>query len=120
MKRIKDLFRGGRTRAKAAVTSEPRNSVASLRLLRAFLDAPAYRAAGYDLMRATSLSSGTIYPALARFEEAGWVTAAWEKIDQSEAGRPRRRYYRLTGEGQRVAHERLSEFALPEVTLWAT
>ena len=93
--------------------NEPRMTVASLKVLKAFLDAKRYRAAGADLIKATGLPSGTIYPALSRFEDAGWLRGEWEDVDPSEAGRPRRRFYQLTGAGQRVAHERLSGFAIP-------
>ena len=54
---------------------------------------------GLELMRAASLKSGTLYPMLARLERAGWITGAWEDADPRELGRPRRRIYRLTGEG---------------------
>ncbi len=64
---------------------------------------------GLDLMRATGLASGTLYPVLHRLREAGWVDAAWEDVDPSVQGRPARRYYRLTGEGVRSARLRLAE-----------
>jgi len=44
------------------------------------------------------LPEGTIYPALRRLERDGLIEGYW--VDQ-EAG-PRRRYYRLTAEGQRA------------------
>jgi Predicted transcriptional regulators len=31
-------------------------------------------------MAATGLPSGTIYPILRRLQDAGWVTADWERI----------------------------------------
>jgi DNA-binding PadR family transcriptional regulator len=40
-------------------------------------------------------------------EAAGWITSAWEEIDESKEGRRRRRYYRLTGLGTRQAEEAL-------------
>ena len=77
------------------------------RVLEAFLadaDAPRY---GYDLMRATRLKSGTLYPLLTRLETQGLVHARWE--DQPQPGRPPRRYYQLTGEGVRVARQARAE-----------
>ena len=43
-------------------------------------------------------SEGTIYPLLSRLRRDGLVTTTWR---ESEAGPPRR-YYRLTGDGQRA------------------
>lgn len=42
---------------------------------------------------------GTIYKALGRLEAAGLLSSRWEVIDESVAGRPRRRLYRLTASG---------------------
>ncbi|HNQ07536.1 MAG TPA: helix-turn-helix transcriptional regulator [Tetrasphaera sp.] len=45
---------------------------------------------------------------LARLEGVGWLTSDWEDVDASAAGRPRRRYYRLTGEGIHTARAALA------------
>lgn len=58
------------------------------------------------------LKSGTVYPLLARLEKAGWLESRWEEIDPAEAGRPRRRLYRLTGEGELVATRSLAEIGV--------
>jgi DNA-binding PadR family transcriptional regulator len=55
---------------------------------------------GLRVIRETALPSGTVYPILARLEEAGWVVSEWE--ESAEKG-PRRRLYRLTPEGVREA-----------------
>ncbi len=54
---------------------------------------------GFEILKATGLKPGTLYPTLARFEEAGWITGTWERIDPETARRPARRYYRLTADG---------------------
>lgn len=54
---------------------------------------------GFEILKATGLKPGTLYPTLARFEEAGWITGTWERIDPETARRPARRYYRLTPDG---------------------
>jgi DNA-binding PadR family transcriptional regulator len=90
---------------------EPRLTEQSLKVLQAFLNARRYRACGADIVQITKLFPGTAYPILKRFKEAGWLNSKWEIIDPSDAGRPPRLYYTLTGEGQRVARERLSAFA---------
>ena len=52
---------------------------------------------GMELMDAAAAPSGTLYPILARYRDYGWLTAEREDIDPTEAGRPARTYYRLTG-----------------------
>jgi DNA-binding PadR family transcriptional regulator len=58
---------------------------------------------GFDIIDATRLPSGTVYPALSRLERDGYVRSAWE--DEATAhreGRPARRYYTLTAPGVRA------------------
>lgn len=56
---------------------------------------------GFDVMDATGLPSGTIYPALRRLEAQGYVESRWEPGPAARAeNRPRRRYYQLTAAGQ--------------------
>ncbi|AZG17196.1 PadR family transcriptional regulator [Cupriavidus pauculus] len=84
-------------------------SQSGLLVLKVFLEhasAPIY---GYTLMQAAGISSGTLYPLLARFEAEGLLTSAWETSDPAKAGRPRRRLYRMTAHGTRVATEVLSQ-----------
>lgn len=40
---------------------------------------------------------GSLYPALHRLEERGWLTASW---DESETGRPAK-FYRLSAQGKK-------------------
>jgi DNA-binding PadR family transcriptional regulator len=56
---------------------------------------------GFDVMEATGLPSGTVYPALRRLEALGLVTSDWEAPSAArKAQRPRRRYYVLTKAGR--------------------
>src|SRR6266571_2124430 len=48
---------------------------------------------GLELMRLTGQPSGTLYPNLAKFEEAGWLVGGKEDIDPHAEGRPARRFY---------------------------
>ena len=58
---------------------------------------------GFDIMDATGLPSGTVYPVLARLERSGLVESRWEEADLAHRdGRPTRRYYALTTEGEQV------------------
>ncbi|SRR6266702_2815753 len=69
---------------------------------------------GLQLCEATGLASGTIYPIMARLEQLGWVESSWEDPRRHVAeGRPRRRYYRLTGEGAGRAREALARVRRP-------
>lgn len=66
---------------------------------------------GFDVMGVTSLPSGTVYPLLRRLEAAGMARSRWEdeEIAHNE-GRPARRYYEVTAEGERAlagARERI-------------
>jgi DNA-binding PadR family transcriptional regulator len=78
-----------------------------LKILSTFLAQPTDKLSGADLIRATNLASGTLYPILLRFEEAGLLESEWETGDPRELGRPRRRLYRVTPTGQLVAREAL-------------
>jgi PadR family transcriptional regulator PadR len=56
---------------------------------------------GYDLMKATGLMSGTLYPLLMRMTEQGLVEAQW--FEPVQIGRPARHAYRLTARGAATA-----------------
>jgi PadR family transcriptional regulator len=79
------------------------------RVLRAFLADPSARRYGYDLMKAASLKSGTLYPMLGRLEEEKLVSSAWETPRQD--GQRPRRYYQLTDEGIAAARLELAQLA---------
>jgi len=77
-------------------------------VMAAFLDNPTGERHGFDLSSQTGLKSGTLYPLLARFEQAGWLTSRWEELDPQAAGRPRRRLYALTAHGSDAAQSALA------------
>jgi PadR family transcriptional regulator, regulatory protein PadR len=68
-------------------------------VLQAIADGARY---GFDIIDATGLPSGTVYPALARLEDDSLVSSQWEphRIAQREK-RPPRRYYEMTAAGER-------------------
>jgi len=90
------------------VAGEVRLTAGVAKVLAAFLEDPAADRYGLDLMKATDMPSGTLYPILARLRAAGWVQADWEQTDP-EASRPARRYYRLTPEGAVAARHGVAE-----------
>lgn len=64
---------------------------------------------GFDIMDATGLASGTVYPALRRLEEARYLRGKWEDAPAvGRRGRPQRRFYELTRAG-RVALDAVAE-----------
>jgi len=75
------------------------------RTLLAFLEAPRNWRYGYDLMKCANLSSGTLYPLLARLTEDGWLESRWEESELP--GKPPRQLYRLTATGRMQARHAL-------------
>ena len=66
---------------------------------------------GFDIMQATGLTSGTVYPALERLETAGYLTSTWEDAaDAHAAGRPARRYFTLTAAGAIALRAALAKY----------
>jgi DNA-binding PadR family transcriptional regulator len=88
-----------------------RMSLQTLRVLEAFLENPNHELSGSDVQRRSSLASGTLYPILLRLESAGWFISRWEDISPADAGRPRRRLYRLTRTGLASAREVFSSLS---------
>ena len=78
-------------------------------VIRVFLEEPSKPRYGFELMRITGLASGSLYPALARFERNGWLTLDTEDINPQKAGRPARRLYMITGAAEAAAERQLRE-----------
>jgi DNA-binding MarR family transcriptional regulator len=97
--------------AKKENNREPRLTLQGMKVLQAFVDNHDADTAGADIQRLTGLSSGTLYPILFRFEQAGWLSSKWEQVDPSKVGRPRRRLYRILSTGLAKANEVLGMFA---------
>lgn len=64
---------------------------------------------GLELIEAIQLPAGTIYPILTRLEDAGWIEGEWESLERKDAGRRRRKYYKLTKEGKQDGRKQLKE-----------
>jgi DNA-binding PadR family transcriptional regulator len=75
------------------------------RTLLAFLEAPRSWRYGYDLMKDAGLSSGTLYPLLARLTEDGWLESRWQESEFP--GKPPRQLYLLTATGRIQARHAL-------------
>jgi DNA-binding MarR family transcriptional regulator len=60
---------------------------------------------GFDIMDATGLPSGTVYPILRRLARQRLLRSDWQNLNDVDRDRPRRRYYELTAAGERVLAE---------------
>ncbi len=76
---------------------------------------------GFDVMDATGLASGTVYPALRRLEEARLLRGRWEDAPAAHrGGRPQRRLYELTSAGELSLEEAARKTASARAFLMAT
>ena len=84
-------------------------SITTLSVLNAIRDGVAY---GFDILDATGLESGTVYPILSRLEDNGLVRSTWENETQAHAeGRPARRYYAITAAGKAALERATKHYA---------
>ena len=90
----------------------------TLKLLKLMLEEPAKKRSGAEVSREAKIGSGTLYPLLVRLERVGWLISEWEQIDPKEAGRPRKRYYRLSAIGYNKAREVLAGFQMGGTPAW--
>ena len=68
---------------------------------------------GFDIMEATGLPSGTVYPALRRLEQLALIHSTWEKESKALAEqRPARKYYKLTASGGRTLEKAVERYPL--------
>lgn len=97
--------------------AKPRMTTQTLRILSVMLEDPYAEWYGLQLAKAADTATGTLYPILSRLENATWLASTWEDVAPSAEGRPRRRLYRLTGEGADNARlavdEALQQLARP-------
>jgi len=63
--------------------------------LQKLITGPAY---GYEIMKATGLKSGTLYPILMRLTERGLLSSHWDT--PLAPGKPPRQIYELTADGR--------------------
>lgn len=99
--------------------SDPRYRIriATLKVLDVFLADPGRCSrCGVELCKATGLGSGSVTDILLRLERWRWLSSEWEDAETAHRqGRPRRRFYRLTQDGEREAREAIRR-TLPGLT----
>ncbi len=91
---------------------------ATVTVLHAIAGGSAY---GFDICDGTGLPSGTVYPALSRLEQAGFVRSRWERQDIAQREkRPPRRYYEITAPGTTALAAALDRYRAlqPIATPW--
>jgi PadR family transcriptional regulator PadR len=82
----------------------PKMTLQTQEVLRLALQNPDHEWYGLQMVEATGLPSGTVYPIMARLEACGWIKSRWEDPAEHEAeGRPRRRFYKFTTDGAEQA-----------------
>jgi transcriptional regulator len=62
---------------------------------------------------AFQIGQGSLYPALHRFEQRGWVTSYWRPTDNNRIGR----YYDLTAVGRRALGDEIARWQLYAQTM---
>src|SRR5438309_1147959 len=89
-----------------------RRTHAVVQVALAIMEDPTGDHYGYELSNKAGVRSGVMYPILSRFLRDGIVEDGWESEEAAAArgapGRPRR-YYKLTGDGQRELVKLLNE-----------
>jgi PadR family transcriptional regulator PadR len=66
---------------------------------------------GFDIMDATGLPSGTVYPILRRLDREGLLKSTWEKqVTAQREQRPPRRYYEITNAGEAMLAEAVERY----------
>jgi PadR family transcriptional regulator, regulatory protein PadR len=92
----------------------PKMTLQTKMVLRLALEEPGREWYGLQMIEATGLPAGTIYPIIARLERYGWLESRWEDPAEHVAeGRPRRRYYQFTADGAERARLALALPARP-------
>ncbi len=84
----------------------------TLQILLALVDGPLH---GYGIKHSVEertegvvrMGSGTLYEAVQRLEEWGWIEEVPSPASEASSGGPPRRFYELTGEGRAALSEEL-------------
>jgi DNA-binding PadR family transcriptional regulator len=85
-------------------------SFATLHVLQSIASGYVY---GFDIMDATDLPSGTVYPILSKLEDSGFLKSRWEdaRVAKREK-RPPRKSYEITGAGREALEENLKKYRM--------
>ncbi|HEX9562978.1 MAG TPA: PadR family transcriptional regulator [Gemmatimonadaceae bacterium] len=64
---------------------------------------------GFEIIDATGLGAGTVYPILRRLDDGGLLRSSWEAAVKA-VDRPPRRYYRLNAGGALAVREAVNRY----------
>jgi len=66
---------------------------------------------GFNIIDATRLRSGTVYPVLRRLEEFGFIKSKWEHVSIARSSsRPPRKYYELADTAEQLVAQAKRRF----------
>src|SRR5438105_4462072 len=85
-----------------------RMGYATLHVLQAIAAGYVY---GFEIMDATHLPSGTVYPILSKLEDSGFLKSRWEDARAARREkRPPRRSYEITGDGRETLKQNVEKY----------
>jgi len=82
-------------------------TVTVLRIANLFVSRPERKRSGQQVTQALGMSRSTVYDALERMKERGWLASYKDPVPRFDTGRRHRMYY-MTEEGTRECGEILS------------
>jgi transcriptional regulator len=90
---------------------DPLHGVLDMLVLKTLVMGPLH---GYGIAKAIhsisketlAIEFGSLYPALKRLEQKGWIDSRWETSEQNR----RAKYYRLTATGKKHLHQEHSQW----------
>lgn len=82
-------------------------NLTTLRIFKVLLQSTARQHSGYSLAKNLGINLYTGYDHLRRLETAGVLESEWESVNADMLNRPRRRFYTLTVDGQKLATSKL-------------
>ncbi len=88
-----------------SMKKEWRMTLQTLQVLQVFLREPNSEHCGIEIIQATRLASGTVYPILRKLEADSFLTSYREKGKPQDLKRPLKQYYKITAKGKTKAEE---------------
>jgi DNA-binding PadR family transcriptional regulator len=85
----------------------------NLRIMRLFLAQQPKKLACYSIARTLGADQNTIWIALKKLEQHGWLTSEKERVNPEQVGRMPRKLYSMTPVGEKTAMFELKLLQLP-------
>lgn len=84
-----------------------------LRIMRLFILNKPKKLACYSIARTMDADQNTVWIALKRLEQHGWLSSEKERVNPEQVGRMPRKLYSMTDIGERTALTELRALSLP-------